>query len=107
MAETQEKAQRIAAEGFPCQGCGSQMIFEPEAQSMCCIHCGKQEPVPADMLEAPEYLYDPHTDSYTAPDWEAVGTRTVRCQGCGAARWHTGVCPGSMPADIQEGGDQA
>ena len=84
MAETQEKAQRIAAEGFPCQGCGSQMIFEPEAQSMCCIHCGKQEPVPADMLEAPEYLYDPHTDSYTAPDWEAVGTRTVRCQGCGA-----------------------
>lgn len=36
------------------------------------------------MLESPEYLYDPQTDSYTAPDWEAVGTRTVRCQGCGA-----------------------
>lgn len=84
MAETQENARRIAAEGFPCQGCGSQMTFEPESQSMCCIHCGNREPVPADMLESPEYLYDPQTDSYTAPDWEAVGTRTVRCQGCGA-----------------------
>lgn len=60
------------------------MTFEPESQSMCCIHCGNREPVPADMLESPEYLYDPQTDSYTAPDWEAVGTRTVRCQGCGA-----------------------
>ncbi len=84
MAETENTAKRVAAAGFPCEGCGSQMTFEPETQSMCCIHCGRKELVPAQMLEAPEYLYDPNTDSYTAPDWEAIGTRTVRCQGCGA-----------------------
>ena len=63
------------------------MTFEPESQSMCCIHCGNREPVPADMLESPEYLYDPQTDSYTAPDWEAVGTGRSAARAVGPRRW--------------------
>ena len=53
------------------------------------------------------------TRKFLQREWERAHEEKVTpnclagCQGCGAARWHTGVCPGSMPADIQEGGDQA
>lgn len=50
------------------------------------------------LVEAPEYLYNPMTDSYDAPNWEAMGNKTVRCKNCGAeevvdAAAMTAACP--------------
>ena len=89
---------RAAALNFPCSGCGSQMAFDPDTQELKCSHCGRLEPIPAPLMEAPEYLYDPRTDAYEAPDWDTMGGRSVQCKGCGAqtvipAEDTTSVCP--------------
>ncbi len=83
MDATQEW-ERAAAENFSCRSCGSQMLFDPDTQGLKCEHCGAQAEIPAALVEAPEYLYNPQTDSYTAPDWEAVGNKTIHCKNCGA-----------------------
>lgn len=74
----------LETDSFPCTGCGSQMVFDPDVHKLHCEHCGREEEIPSPVLEAPEYLYNPDTDEYTAPNWEAMGNRTVRCKGCGA-----------------------
>ena len=81
MEDTHKK---IDASVFPCQGCGGQMRFDPDTQGMKCDHCGRVDPVEIQWTQAPEYLYNPATDEYTAPDWETVGKRTVSCRNCGA-----------------------
>lgn len=83
MTETGEA--RAAADMFSCEGCGSQMLFDPNTQKLKCEHCALEKEIPAPLVEAPEYLYNPQTDSYTAPDWEALGNKTVRCKNCGAS----------------------
>ncbi len=92
------EARRVAADSFPCSGCGSQMAFDPDSQQLLCGHCGHKEEIPSPVLEAPEYLYNPETDEYNAPDWASMGSQTVRCAGCGAqtvvsAAAVTVVCP--------------
>lgn len=77
-------AVQIAADHFPCPGCGAQMIFDPDTQALLCAQCGRTEPVSVPELEAPEYLYNPATDEYSAPDWKLAGSRTAKCGGCGA-----------------------
>lgn len=76
--------QTRAADTFSCTGCGSQMRFDPDSQALRCDHCGGGVPVPAGLVEAPEYLYDSDSGSYTAPDWEAAGSKVIRCKNCGA-----------------------
>lgn len=75
---------RVQAESFPCAGCGGRMEFDPDSQGLACVQCGRKQPIESPLFEAPEYVYNPNTDEYSAPDWEAMGTRTVRCTGCGA-----------------------
>ncbi len=96
--ESTAEAKIIAANDFPCPGCGSQMEFDPDTQTLQCIHCGGHGEIPTRVAEAPEYLYNPQTDSYTAPNWESAGHHVVRCQGCGAetvvpAAVMTAQCP--------------
>lgn len=98
MESVAPEAQKIAASNFPCSGCGSQMEFDPDTQTLQCIHCGGHAAIPTEVIEAPEYLYNPQTDSYTAPNWESAGHHMVRCQGCGAetvvpAAVMTAQCP--------------
>lgn len=98
MEPTAPEAKKIAASDFPCAGCGSQMEFDPDTQTLQCIHCGGHADIPTQVIEAPEYLYNPQTDSYNAPNWESAGQHLVRCQGCGAetvvpAAVMTAQCP--------------
>lgn len=79
-----EAEKNVMTDSFPCAGCGSQMVFDPDSQELLCEHCGRKEKISSPVVEAPEYLYNPQTDEYKAPDWNAVGSRTVRCAGCGA-----------------------
>ena len=83
-ADQNPAAVRAAADSFSCPGCGARMAFDPDTQALLCGQCGRTVPIPAPELEAPEYLYNPETDEYSAPDWDAVGGRTVACTGCGA-----------------------
>lgn len=88
----------VTADLFPCSGCGSQMLYDPDSQGMLCIHCGHQQPVASERIEAPEYQYDPSTDSHTAPDWSEQSSHTLSCSGCGAQtvmppNAMTAVCP--------------
>lgn len=82
-----------AAQTFTCENCGGQMRFAPDSQKLRCEQCASELDILAELVEAPEYLYDPRTDSYTAPDWETQGNRTVCCQNCGAS---TVVSPAAM-----------
>ncbi len=76
--------EKTAANKFVCTGCGGQMRFDPDSQGLVCEQCGREEAIASPVIEAPEYLYIPTDDTYTAPDWEAEGSRTIRCKGCGA-----------------------
>ena len=80
---------RAAANHFACGSCGSQLLFDPDTQGLRCEHCGRGEEIPAPLVEAPEYLYNPATDSYDAPNWEAMGNKTVRCKTAAPGRWWT------------------
>ena len=73
-----------AALSFTCASCGSHMCFDPDTQGLKCSHCGRVDVIPAPLIEAPEYSYDPKTASYDAPDWEGMEGISVRCKGCGA-----------------------
>ena len=83
-SQPKETVVRVEADSFTCPGCGARMAFDPDTQSLLCGQCGRAEPVAAQELEAPEYLYNPQTDEYTAPDWDVSGDRSVSCTGCGA-----------------------
>ncbi len=98
--ESQQTPQpvQVAADSFICPGCGARMAFDPQTQSLLCGQCGRTEPVAAPEMEAPEYLYNPETDEYRAPDWKLAGDRMVSCSGCGAqtvvsAAALTACCP--------------
>lgn len=82
--ENTAKDKRIGANTFPCEGCGSQMHFDPDTQGMKCDHCGRSDALDLQWMESPEYLYNPADGGYTAPDWELLGNRTVSCRNCGA-----------------------
>lgn len=60
------------------------MVFDPDTQDLHCDHCGRHQPIDSPSLTAPEYLYNPDTDEYNAPDWNAEGSHSLRCTGCGA-----------------------
>ncbi|MCI9414812.1 MAG: hypothetical protein HFJ79_06535 [Clostridiales bacterium] len=95
---SRDTARPVETANFPCEGCGSQMVFDPDTQQLKCIHCGALSPLSSQLLEAPEYRYDPAADTHTAPDWETLGSQAVRCAGCGAttlipADEMTAACP--------------
>lgn len=83
-------------DNFICEGCGSQKIFDPDTQGMKCTHCGRVDPVQTTLMEAPEYMYDPQNQAYTAPDWQMIGGHTIQCKGCGA---RTVIPSSSMTAE--------
>ena len=79
-----DQTKRIDAASFPCSGCGGRMEFDPDSQQLACAQCGRRQVIESPALEAPEYLYNPSTDEYTAPKWDTMDSLTVRCNGCGA-----------------------
>ena len=88
----------VSADRFSCPGCGGELLYDPDSQKMLCTHCGSRQPIASERIEAPEYGYDPSTDSYTAPDWSTQSSHTLSCTGCGAQivlppNAMTAVCP--------------
>lgn len=84
--------------GFPCESCGSQMVFSPARGKLYCSYCESEKEIDSHAVEAPEYIFYPDDAQYEAPDWEARGSMTMTCPSCGAdtvmgAGTMTATCP--------------
>ncbi|MBQ8173822.1 MAG: hypothetical protein IJ009_00295 [Clostridia bacterium] len=96
---SEEKEPRAAeAHGFPCRRCGSQMAYSPAHGKLFCAYCQSEEEIKSEAKEAPEYLYFPEEDAYSAPVWEEYGQVVLTCPSCGAdtvmgAAKVTATCP--------------
>ncbi|MCH2077741.1 MAG: TFIIB-type zinc finger domain-containing protein [Rhodobacteraceae bacterium] len=84
---------------FPCDACGSDFRFDPDARKLVCDHCGNT----AELDEIPQARAMEELDLQTAlegelADEEIEETRTVQCNSCGAQfdydpAQHASECP--------------
>lgn len=94
----QEKNEIAKSLGFPCKSCGSLLEYSPERGKLFCEYCKGEEDIPSEKIEAPEYLYDPTSETASAPNWEEEGDLSLICPSCGAetvtaAIQHSVSCP--------------
>jgi predicted RNA-binding Zn-ribbon protein involved in translation (DUF1610 family) len=77
-----------APEGWPCEACGANLAFDPQAGALVCGHCGHTQPVPAapgrERARALAELDLSAALRGALPAGAEVETRTARCPGCGA-----------------------
>jgi predicted RNA-binding Zn-ribbon protein involved in translation (DUF1610 family) len=77
-----------ATEGWPCEACGANLSFDPQAGALVCGHCGHTQPVPAapgrDRARALAELDLAAALRGALPAGAEVETRMARCPGCGA-----------------------
>ena len=85
---------------FPCDACGSDLRFDPQAGDLVCDHCGNREPIAAagSPWTAIRELDFRAALSADLPDTEMEEVRTVQCTSCGAqielgADLHAKECP--------------
>lgn len=83
-SNNEEKPHAQEAHGFPCRSCGSQMSYSPTHGGLFCAYCQSEEAIKSEAKEAPEYLYFPDEDSYSAPAWDEYGQVVLTCPSCGA-----------------------
>ena len=69
---------------FPCSSCGNRMVYSPASGNLLCPYCKSESPIESRTVEAPEYLYDPTSETASAPNWEAEGESVLVCPACGA-----------------------
>ena len=69
---------------FPCDSCGNRMVYSPADDALCCSYCKALKPIEAPLVEAPEYTYDPKSETASAPPWDKEGDTTLVCPSCGA-----------------------
>ncbi len=84
METVQKEAKTSESRGFPCRSCGNLLRYSPERGKLFCEYCQGEEEIPSQKIEAPEYLYDPQSESASAPDWEEEGSLSLVCPSCGA-----------------------
>ncbi len=84
METAQEKTTNAKSCGFPCKSCGNLMEYSPERGKLFCEYCQRDEEIPSQKIEAPEYLYNPDSESAEAPDWEDEAAVSLLCPSCGA-----------------------
>ncbi len=85
---------------FPCNECGADLRFDPEAGLLVCDFCGNREEIapPPGARDALRELDLQATLAHTADEAPSEETRTVRCTNCGAVfefdpAIHAGLCP--------------
>ncbi len=68
---------------FPCKGCGAELLFNPDAESLKCEYCGFEEKIPKSKEEIKEHSLDEHL---AKPKKTGLGTETksFKCESCGA-----------------------
>lgn len=87
MSETEGKKfseineESVETESIKCVACGSNMVFEPETQMLCCTHCGTKIDF-AKNNKAEEL--DIRTALEAGLDWSKDETAVFACENCGA-----------------------
>ena len=103
-AENGEERVKVGTENVKCSGCGANMVFDAELQSLYCPHCGSKrslgESKTAKELDILEGLSE---DSV----WKANETVVFRCDNCGAKvvlnKTETAkICPFCGTAHVQK-----
>jgi ribosomal protein S27E len=85
MAESQPRNLKRKQERFPCPGCGADMVFDPQHNSLSCPYCGRQEPLPVSSGSVEERSYETYLQaSATQLGSLAENAVEVTCSQCGA-----------------------
>lgn len=79
---TNEAKKREATDRFPCSGCGANMLFDPESQSLTCSYCSSKIDIEGGCGEIKEYDFNSAEESMSH-DW-GNETRVIHCESCGA-----------------------
>lgn len=101
------KPKKVGTEIIKCDGCGANMIFDPDAQKLYCPHCGSvKELKDGGTAKEISLLHGLDSDNYDSSD-EAV---VFRCSNCGASvvindGKSATVCPFCGTAHVQKTDD--
>lgn len=85
MSETAEKvvineSEEVEVESVKCEGCGSNMVFDPEDQRLECPHCGSSKSFATDAMASE---IDILSGLNNGESWEESAA-SFRCENCGA-----------------------
>ena len=73
---------------FPCDNCGSDLRYDPEATRLVCDHCGNTAPIDTDATARTEAIreldFRSALDALTSAS-VTEETRTSHCPSCGAS----------------------
>lgn len=71
----------VDTEIVKCSACGSNMVFQPESQSLYCEHCGTKQSFASDLISRE---LDMRTALASGRSWEADRTVVFACENCNA-----------------------
>lgn len=85
-----ETKNKTSTQFIKCDGCGANMIFEPETHSLTCLHCGNKKVIEsegnAEEIDIGKGFEDDNEKNFEKLNsWENGEVRSVfRCSNCGA-----------------------
>ena len=80
-SEVEEPLPESARVGFPCENCGAETRWDPEADALSCEHCGHTKPVPRGEGTIVERSFD---EAGEAARGLGLEMRVANCDTCGA-----------------------
>ncbi len=80
---------KAGVQRFPCQNCGADMRYDPQASAMKCPYCGTVQAVPASVAEGLDRVEERPLEEYLTPSLARMGqlssaAQQVQCSGCGS-----------------------
>lgn len=71
----------VQTENVKCSGCGSNMVFNPETQTLICNHCGNKKEFGTGAVSGE---FDLSEGLFSSPKWSAEEAVVFECENCGA-----------------------
>lgn len=71
----------VQTESVKCSGCGSNMVFHPDTQTLICSHCGTKQEFGDGALSGE---YDLREGLFSSPKWSEEEAVVFECENCGA-----------------------
>ncbi len=81
LPEIEEQVEEIDAESIKCSACGSNMVFDPESQTLECPHCGTKESFGLDSVAREQDIMEGFEKSN---QWSGSETSVFECDNCSA-----------------------
>lgn len=103
-AESGEERIKVETESVKCPGCGANMIFDADLQTLYCPHCGSKKEIGATRIATEKDIMEGlSVDS----EWKPTETVVFRCDNCGAkvvlTKTETAkICPFCGTAHVQK-----